>query len=198
MTAPLGFAEVFPGWNVWQVWQADDQVLSVVDQLLFAGVSNERRLRVWVEDWLRLRDTQAEVAQHWNGALKGDAIEIIPNAAGLSVLQSRSDVPGLGGAQQRGELNSKVSAYVVRFYNHATVPSVVAWPTDENYLLESVYQPATDNPLTSAPAPSSTLGDVGKATGEVLKTVAIVGGIALGAALVIGLVQASRSRSLTA
>lgn len=192
--APAGFVQVFPGWNVWDVWQADDQKLGVVDSVMLAGVGNERRLRIFVEDWLREHDTQAQVADHWNGALKGDAIDIVPNAAGLSVLQTRADVPGLAGSQQRGEPNSPVKLWTVRFFNRSSAPSAVAWPTDDNYLLEQVYQPATNNPLTNAPAPRSTLDDVAKGAGEVIKVVAIVGGIALGAVLVVQLVQAGRSR----
>lgn len=196
--APLGFVQVFPGWNVWELWQAEDQDLGVVDAVMLAGVSPDRRLRIWVEDWLRERDTQAQVADHWNGALKGDAIQIIPNAAGLQVLQTRADVPGLAGEQQRGKQGSAVVRRVVRFYNRSSAPSAVAWPTDANYLLEQVYQPATDNPITGAPAPSSTLGDVAKGASEVVKVVAIVAGVALGAVILTQLVQAGRSRRSTA
>lgn len=195
MTAPAGFAQVFPGWNVWSVWQADDQKLSVVDELLFAGVSNERRLRIWIEDWLREHDTQAEVADFKNGSLKGNSIEIVPNAAGLAELQTRRDVPGLAGEQQRGDDGSAVKLWTVRFHNRATVPSAVAWPTDDNYLLETVYEPAGSNPLTNAPPPSSTVGDIAKGVSDTLKVVAIVGGLALGAVVLIQLVQAGRSRS---
>lgn len=200
--APVGFAQVFPGWNVWSLWQADDQELGVVDTLMLAGLSNERRMRIWVEDWVRLKDPAAEVAKFETlgdaGALKGDAIDVIPNAGGLQVLQTRADIPGLAGEQQRGEQGSAVTRWTVRFYNRAKEPSAVAWPTDENYLLEEVYQPATDNPITNAPPPRSSIEKAAEGLGEVVKVVAIVGGVALGAVLLTQLVQAGRSRRSTA
>ncbi len=197
--APAGFAQIFPGWNVWELWQAEDQIEGIGGAVLNAGVSLERQLRIWVEDWIRDKAPGAAVDDQKNPfALKGAQIEIIPNAGGLEMLQTRADIPGLAGAMQLGEQGSAAKKFVVRFYNRAATETAVAWPHDENYLLEAVYAPSSSNPITNGEAPSSAAGtatEVANTVGSAVKIVAIVAGVGLGALLLVQLLNASRSHS---
>lgn len=194
--APEGFAQIFPGWNVWQVWQSQDPKEGLGDAVLNAGVSLERQLRIWVEDWIREHAPSAAVADTLNPAvLKGSQIEIIPNPAGLQQLQTRGDIPGLAGALQLGEQGSATKLYTVRFFNRGGEAGA-AWPHDENYVLDAVYQPSSSNPVTSGDAPSSLGGaatDLGKGVGDAAKVVAIVGGVAIGAYLLVQILNAKRA-----
>jgi hypothetical protein len=180
---PAGFAQLFPGWNVWEVWQSQDPIEGIGDAVLNAGVSLERQLRIWVEDWIKDKAPSAAVADPANPfALKGAQVEIIPNPAGLELLQTRADVPGLAGALQLGEQGSQGLKRTVRFYNRGA-ETAVAWPHDENYLLDAVYQPSSTNPLTNGSAPTSAGGiatDVAGGVGSALKVVAIVAGVGIG------------------
>lgn len=162
MTAPpVGFAPVFKGWNVWDVWQADDPDESVLDAIWTAGMSQERLLRVWVENELKENAPGVAVADPLNpAALRGDQVQPIPRVQGLAVAVTRSSVPGLGGALQVGTPTSKASLRTVRFFNRGDV-SVLPWPRDKNFVLDSVYTPSTSNPVTSAPAPDSLAGAAG-------------------------------------
>jgi hypothetical protein len=194
--APAGFAQVFPGWNVWDVWQSQDPIEGIGDAVMNAGISLERQLRIWVEDWLREHAPAVAVADTVNPfALKGSQIEIIPNSGGLELLQTRGDVAGLAGAMQLGKQGSQGLKKTVRFYNRGTETTAVAWPHDENYLLESVFQPATGNPLTSGAAPTSLGGAASGAAdtiGSTLKVVAIVAGVGIGALLLVQILQARK------
>lgn len=190
-----GFAQLFPGWNVWELWQSQDPIEGIGDAVLNAGLSLERQLRIWVEDWIKEHAPAAAVADPANPfALKGAQVEIIPNPGGLELLQTRADVPGLAGAMQLGKQGSQGLKFTVRFFNRGA-ETAVAWPHDDNYLLEAVYQPSSSNPITSGAAPSSAGGiatDVAAGVTSTLKVVAIVGGVALGAVLLIQILQSSR------
>jgi len=193
--APAGFAQVFPGWNVWDVWQSQDPIEGLGDAVLNAGVPLERQLRIWVEDWLREHAPDAAVADTANPfALKGSQVEIIPNAGGLELLQTRADVPGLAGAMQLGKEGSQGLKRTVRFFNRGP-ETAVAWPHDENYLLESVFQPSASNVLTNGAAPTSLGGAASSAAdtiGSTLKVVAIVAGVGIGALLLVQILQARK------
>jgi|SRR6187551_979604 len=193
--APAGFAQIFPGWNVWEVWQSQDPIEGIGDAVLNAGISLERQLRIWVEDWLREHSPTAAVADTANPfALKGSQIEIIPNPGGLELLQTRADVPGLAGAMQLGKEGSQGIKRTVRFYNRGA-ETAAAWPHDENYLLESVFQPSATNAITSGDAPSSLGGAASGAAdtiGKTLKIVAIVAGVGIGALLLVQILQARK------
>ena len=195
MSAPAGFANVFPGWNVWDVWQSQDPLEGIGDAIFNAGVPLERQLRVWVEDWIKERAPAAAVADPWNlAALRGAQIEIIPSSGGLELLQTRADVPGIAGAVQVGKQGSEAKKFTVRFYNRGD-ETAVAWPHDQNYLVDSVYRPSASNPITSGEAPGSlagSAGDVADKVGGALKVVAIVAGVGLGVLVVVSLVNASR------
>jgi len=161
MTEPA-FAPVFPGWNVWKVYQVKDLPFS----LMMIGVSPERQLRLWVEDELRLHSA-ADVADPLD--LKGGQVEILENANGLNPAMSREQV-GLGEALLSGPADLKI----VRFFNKAG-NTQLAWPHDESYLLDQVLEPKADNPATSGPA-HTTIGEtvgtgITKPLGDVLGSV---------------------------
>jgi hypothetical protein len=193
--APAGFAQIFPGWNVWEVWQSQDPI-GIADEILNAGVPLERQLRIWVENWIRDHAPAAAVADPANlFALKGAQIEIIPNAGGLELLQSRADVPGLAGAMQLGNQGSEGRKFTVRFFNRGTETTAAAWPHDENYLLEAVYQPSGANPITSGAPPSSAGGvatELADKVGGALKVVAIVAAVGIGGLLLVQILQSTR------
>ena len=168
-------AKVFPGWNVWAVWQQKDLNF----EPLHVGESRDRRLRIWVEDAVRLGAPGTVVADPID--LKGSQIEVLPGEpAGLSQTQRKEDVSGpamlLDGP---GELR------FVRFYNRGPAGSLV-WPHDGNYLLDAVYQPDPKNETTSGPAPntigSTVGGGVQQTLGDAfsgLGTVAAIAGVTL-------------------
>lgn len=193
---PVGFAQLFKGWNVWSLWQSQDPAQGIAGSVLNAGVPLDRQLRIWVEDEIRDHAPAAAVADTANPlVLKGSQVEIIPNAGGLEPLQTRADIPELAGALQLGNPGSKGELFTVRFFNRGDETGM-AWPHDENYVLDTVYQPSSSNPLTNGAAPSS-LGGAATAAensiGSALKVVAIVAGVGLGALVLIQLVNARKA-----
>lgn len=178
--APAGFAPVFAGWNVWDVWQADDPDQSILGAIWNAGISQERLLQLWVQGQVENNAPGSSVSDSLNPSpkhLNGDEVQIIPKPAGLAVAAARESA-GLGGTLQVGNTDSKATLSPVRFYNHGT-PSVMPWPHDKNFVVDVVYQPSTTNPITDSAAPSTTgaaLASAGQGLGEVLKVVAYVGG----------------------
>jgi len=191
---PSGFAAIFPGWNVWQVWGSEEPNQGLSGLIFNTGLSLQRQAQIWIEDTIKETPGVA-VADPLNpAALKGDQIQILPNAGTLAVLESRASVPALAGEQQLGDEDSKAILYTVRFYNRGA-PGLLPWPHDENYLLENVFQPDPANPLTSGPAPSSLAGAAsaaGEGLKDTLKVVAVVAGVGLGLVLILSLVNASR------
>lgn len=185
--APVGFVQLFPGWNVWDVWQSQDPIDGLGGAIMNAGLSLERQLRIWVEKAVEEGAPAAALADPLNpAALRGDQVQILPNSGDLVALQTRGDVPGLAGALQLGEQGSQTVKRTVRFYNRGD-GGALPWPHDENYLVDRVYEPSTTNPLTTGPAPDSLAGAADAAlgtAGTVLKVVAI----GAGAVLVVGLV----------
>jgi len=196
---PVGFAQLFPGWNVWEVWQSQEPIQGIGGAVMNAGLSLDRQLRIWVEDFIKDNAPSAAVADPVNpAALRGDQIQIIPSSGGLELVQRRGDVPGISGALQLGKEGSAAVKRAVRFYNRGA-ETAIAWPRDENYLLDAVYQPTSTNPITSGDAPGSLAGAASAAVdgaGTVLKVVAIGGGVLL----VVGLLAliASSSRKVAA
>ncbi|HXJ69879.1 MAG TPA: hypothetical protein VNM39_13295 [Verrucomicrobiae bacterium] len=179
---PQGFAPIFQGWNVWDVWAADDPDTSILTDLWNAGESPERVLRVWIEDEIKDNAPGSAVADPANpAALKGDQIQPIPFVTGLDVASSRANIPALAGSQQLGKQGSKATLHTFRFFNRGA-QTVMPWPHDENFLLDAVYTPSASNAVTNAPQPSSLGGiatDAGAAIGHGLETLAwVVGGAA--------------------
>ncbi len=193
--APAGFAPIFPGWNVWEIDQADDPVLGVLGTIWTAGESAERMLRIWVEDQIKDNAPGAAVADPANpAALKGDQVQLIPPVQGLDVAAARGDIAALAGPQQLGSKDSKVTLRTVRFYNRGT-NSVLPWPHDENFLLERVFTPSADNAVTNAAPPSSLAGSAtaaAEAAGTAVKAIAIGAGVVLGVVLIVSLINSSK------
>lgn len=174
MTAPEGFASLFPGWNVWSVWQKNDLDF----EPLMVGLDPDRRLRLWVEQ-VASSAPGAAVADPANPlALRGSQVEIIPSAAGLSMLERKEMVPGTALL-----LDGTATLKFVRFFNRG-VGGVVPWPHDANYLVDGVFQPSEESPITSAPPPDSLAGAADKAAQGISTVVKVVAGVA-GVALVV-------------
>jgi hypothetical protein len=193
-----GFVQIFAGWNVWEVWQSQEPILGVADSVLNLGVPLERQLRIWVEDKIKDGAPAAAVADPLNPlALKGAQVEIISNPAGLELLQTRGDIPELAGALQLGKEGSQALKRTVRFFNRGS-DTGMSWPHDQNYLLDAVYQPSRTNPITNGAAPGSLGGaadKLEKQVGAVVTTIAVVGGVALGAYLLISILNAQKAVS---
>src|SRR5882672_2804828 len=84
-----GVIPIFPGWNIWNVWQANDLDFS----LLNIGLTPERQLRIWVEDQIRDKAGAAEVADPV--AIKGSQIQVLPGLpTGLKIMMRKEQVPG--------------------------------------------------------------------------------------------------------
>lgn len=148
---PNALVPVFKGWNVWTVYQKKD--LDIEPSMI--GLDRDRRLRIWVENLILDYAGGADVADPV--ALRGSMVEIVPGApSGLSVAASRARVPG-----ELLTLDGPAELRTVRFFNRGSA-SNLAWPKSDNYLLENVYKPETDNPLTSAAAPGTTASSLGQ------------------------------------
>ena len=198
-----GFVPIFQGWNVWDVWQADDPDTGLLGSIWTAGESQERILRAWVEDQIKDNAPGAAVADPANpAALKGDQIQIIPqvptvsqsNSKGLSVVATREDIPTLAGEQQIGKSDSKATLVTVRFWNRGA-QTTMPWAHDANFLLDRVYLPSAQNSVTNSPAPSSLAGSasgLADTAGTVIKVVAIGAGVVLASALILSLASMNR------
>jgi hypothetical protein len=177
MTTPAGFAPVFAGWNVWSLWQADDPDESVLAKIWHAGMTPERLLRVWVEDQLRDNAPGVAVADPANpAALSGDPVQPIPGATGLDAALTRGSVPALAGAQQLGTASSGAQLRFVRFFNRGTA-SVMPWPHDVNFELDTVFQPSATNPITNAPGPATLAGAASNALGGLVTALEIAAAV---------------------
>ncbi len=132
-----------------------------------AGVDPERALRIWVED---------QVDDHAQGAVvgdpvspnpkkfKGDMVNVLPGTGTLKGAAFRIDVPALAGQQQLGVTGSKATLHVVQFFNRGAA-TVMPWPHDKNFLVETVFEPDASNPLTNAEPPGSAAEDLAAAAG---------------------------------
>ena len=83
-TTPAAFVPIFAGWNVWDIWQADDPSFSVMT----LGESLERQLRVWVENAVKDGAPGAAVADPLNpAALRGAQVQPIGRVTDLKVAE---------------------------------------------------------------------------------------------------------------
>lgn len=175
-TAPAGFAPIFPGWNVWSVYQSDDPIEGVLGTIWTLGESLDRKLQVWVEDHVKDTAPGTAVADPANpAALRGDQVFIIPSAGTLDIDSKSGDIPELSGAMQLGNAGSKAVERYVRFYNRGAA-SVMPWPHDTNYLLNHVYSPSGTDPITSSKPPaslSSALDAAGNAAEKLVEFAAV-------------------------
>lgn len=195
MTTPIGFAPIFTGWNVWSLYQSTDPDEGFFDSAMHLGLGLDRLLQIWVEDQIKDNAPGTAVADPANpAALRGDQIQILPGAGSLHVLLNRLEqAPELAGVTHLGKpgASGTLQLRFVRFFNRGT-ESVLPWPHDPNYLLESVFQPSPSNPLTNSPRPGSLgggLDDAARAIGHGLETLAWVAG---GAAAILLLVNLTR------
>lgn len=155
---PRGAAPIFPGWNVWELWQAEDPDFGPIDSVMMAGVGLDRQLRIWVENLIADGAPGAAVADPANpAALRGAQIQILPSAGELAPFRTRAELPELAGALQVGDSDSKARKVFVRFFNRGA-SAWLPWPHDKNFVLEAAYAPSSDSPLTSGEAPSSLAG----------------------------------------
>lgn len=186
------FAPVFKGWNVWAVHQVQDLDFSIP----MVGVSRDRQLRIWVEDAVRLGAPGADVADALD--LKGSQIEIVPSSSGLATFRRKEQVPGPAMVVETQDQPPELR--FVRFFNRGNEGRVV-WPHDDNYLLDTVFQPDPKNELTAGPAPKTiadtTTGPVKDAVVDVAKTALWIaaGGVAIYAAFTFVHSKASSSSS---
>lgn len=134
-------APVFPGWNVWKVWQVKDLPFS----LMMLGVSRDLQIQIWVEDQVRLNAPGSDVADPVD--LKGSKVQILADAPGLSTAMAKESVPGPAMV-----VSGPADLRVVRFFNKGG-QAQLPWPHDESYLLDAVLQPQEGNPVTTGPAP---------------------------------------------
>lgn len=193
--APQGYAIVFPGWNVWSIWQAREPDHSLTDALLYAGVPLDRQLRIWVEDKLEATPGVAVRDTLNIGDLRGDRVQILPNAGTLKPALTRANIPELAGSVHLGKPDARGTLErptVVRFYNRGQ-EAVLPWPHDKNYLLDTIYQPSESNALTNAPEPGSIAAGAGTALKSAAKIVAIVAGVGVGVGLLIALTNARKT-----
>ncbi len=142
MIPPTDFAPIFKGWNVWSVWAKDDLDF----EFLMVGVSDERRLRIWVEDEVRTHLGSADVDDPID--LKGSQVEILhgpPEGLEPAAIKDKVSGPIM-------LLDGKATLHYVRFFNRGN-EGKISWPHDLNFLLDTVYQPSETSPVTQGPAP---------------------------------------------
>jgi len=172
------FAPVFPGWNVWTVYQVKD--LNDTNPL-FWGLDRDRRLRIWVEDAIRLGAPSTRVADPAD--LKGGQIEILPSKpAELKTNARKEDVGGSSAMLVDGPAELRV----VRFFNRGE-QGQLTWPHDDNYLLNEVLTPSPSSPATSSAPPKTIGGTVGGGVAEVAKDAGVGTLVAGAAALALGI-----------
>lgn len=162
------FAPVFAGWNVWSVYQT----LNLDFSILMVGLSRDSRLKIWVEDQVRLYAPDTAVADPVD--LKGSQVQIVRGRPTLPVLTRKEDVPGTLLVDGPAELR------YVRFFNRGK-ESKLLWPHDDNYLVNEVFRPSVSDPLTSGGGPLTTTQNITK---PILQSVVDVAPYALLAGLV--------------
>jgi hypothetical protein len=181
---PAGFVPVFPGWNVWSVWQKNDLDF----EASMFGVGHDQRLKIWVENEVQDNAPGAAVSDPLSPnptKFRGDMVQIIPDAAGLEAVARKEDVPGPTALVVDGDATLRF----VRFYNRGPL-TVMPWPHDGNYLLDSAYLPSVTNPVTAAPAPASTAAtatEVAKAAASIGSGAVVALGLGLGIVWVLAL-----------
>lgn len=199
MDTPAGFAPVFAGWNVWDVWQSTDPDQGVLGAIWNAGISQEQLLKLWVENQVEDNAPGANVSDPINPDpehLRGDEIQPIPKPTGLAVAAARESA-GLGGALQLGNTGSSAVLSSVRFYNRGAA-AVMPWPHDKNFVVDAVYQPSTTNPITNGAAPTTAggtlvaAGEAATAAAASVVHVLVVGGVVVGGILLV--LKFARSR----
>lgn len=202
MTAPGGFATVFPGWNVWDVWQATSPDEGVLGTIWHAGITQDQLLKIWVENQIEDNASGANLSDPLNPnpeKFRGDQVQIlITKPTGLAQAEIRHDIPELAGALQLGKAGSPAVLRSVRFYNRGQ-GTVMPFPHDQNFVVETVYQPSLTNPITNSEPPKTVGGaikDAATASAHALGEAVTVAAWGLGAvALILVLSKFGSSKS---
>ncbi len=195
--SPAGFAPVFAGWNVWDVYQADSPDEGVLGTIWHAGIDEDSLLRLWVENQIENNAPGANVSDPLNPDpehFRGDEIKIIPNAGTLTRAAVRDSVPALAGAQQLGTGSSTARLRTVRFYNRGA-QTTMAWPHDQNFLVDAVFQPDAGNAITNSPAPSTTGAAISELGSGLSHAIDVLAWVAGGAAAVFLIYKFGSSKS---
>jgi len=184
LTDEPGIIPIFPGWNVWSVWQVNDLDFSVLN----IGLTPERQLRIWIEDQIRDKAGAAEVADPV--AMKGSQIQVLPSIPqGLKTMARKEDVGGCEGEGCAGPtmvVNGPATLKAVRFFNRSNSQTSMPWPHDDNYLVDSTFLPTADSIVTAGPGPGTVLDPLTKAgSGAASAAGAVVDKLVKGA-LIIG------------
>ncbi len=189
MSTDPGFAPIFHGWNVWDVFAKDD----LDTELGGIGLSPEKRLRIWVDRSIRDGAPAAEVADPANPTtLVGDVIGVLDNAGSLAPALRKESVPGPAFL-----LDGPATVHTVRFFNRGP-ETAISWPHSSNFLLDVVYQPSAASPITSGAGPGTlagTVSDAAKSAEKTTKLVLTIVAVAAGGAALIWIIsQASKGR----
>lgn len=192
--APLqpGMAPVFFGWNVWALYQASVPDESILGAIWHAGISQDQLLKLWVENQIEDNAPGANVSDPLNpdaSKFRGDQVQILPSApVGLQNAAVRDSIPALAGALQVGKEGSAALLRYVRFYNRGQV-TAMPWPHDQNFVLDTVYQPDPANTLTNSPPPKTAGAALDKAAKDLNHVVTV---IAWGAGAIAGAIVLSK------
>lgn len=188
MTTDPGFAPIFHGWNVWDVFAKNDLDFEIGG----LGLSPDRRLRIWVEDTIKDGAPAAAVNDPANPTkLVGDMIEVIQNAGALAPTARKEDVPSAAFL-----LDGPATSHTLRFFNRGP-ETELSWPHNDNFLLDVVYRPTTASPITSAPEPGSlagTVNDAAHAAKETTKVVVTIVAVVAGGAVLLWALSAANKR----
>jgi hypothetical protein len=178
-------APIFPGWNVWGVWQAKDLPFNP----FMVGVSRDRQLRIWVEDHVRTEAGGVDASDPL--ALKGSQVQILPGRPELQTFKTKEEPPG--DSVPLLPSGSDPELRWVRFWNDGT-RGLIVWPGDEEYLLDAILDPKGDDPTVKGPPPPRVIESTGVQQGaEVVKDIAIGTALAVGLlALTIGFALRSK------
>ncbi len=164
---------IFPGWNVWKLYATDPLPFSLLD----LGLSDERRVRIFVEDWVRTK-SDAKVADPL--ALKGSMVQVIAGVQGLVAVQRREDVDG-----PLLTIKAPVKEWYVRFFNRAGdantlletgIPfpqASVPWPHSPSIVLDRVYLPTKTSQITLGGPPPTIAGSTGAAIASTVDEVIV-------------------------
>jgi len=200
MTTPAGFAPIFAGWNVWDLYQTTSPDEGILGTLWHAGISPEQLAKLWVENWVEKNAPGANVSDPVNPNpehFRGDEVQILPvKPTGLNIAAGRESA-GLGGEQHLGTVDATGApiSRSVRFYNRGEA-ALTPWPHDQNFLVDVVYEPSKTNPITNSAPPATAGGavkDAAEAAAHALNEIVTVAAWGLGAVAAIMLLSKIRS-----
>ena len=146
-----------------------------------AGESEDRLVRVWVEDEIRDNAPGAAVAIRQIRRRSPATGADYPESVGSHGIGDARPIPDIAGALQLGTGDSTALLVTVRFYNRGDA-SVLPWPHDQNFVVDTVYVPSTNNPVTNAAAPFTLAGAASSASDSIGHAITI-GAVIIGGAV---------------